>query len=90
MKKIVFLIALFLFSTQLYAKKRTIIVVDKKTQEELIAAKITVNDTTYYTDFNGVIVIDVPDNSNIIVEYPSYESKEVVVDESQVIELNSK
>jgi hypothetical protein len=90
MKKILLLIFL-LTSIFAYAEKRTIIVVDKKTQEELIGVTVHINDTTYYTDFDGVLIVDMPeDTTKIKVEYPSYQTKEIKVSESQVIEMDSE
>jgi len=88
MKKLIFLIAFVLLTFASIAEKKTIIVVDKDTQEELIAATVTVNDSTYYTDFDGVLVVDTP--AKIKVEYPSYESLELEISDSQIVELESK
>jgi hypothetical protein len=88
MKKILFLIAFVLLTFASIAEKKTIIIVDKKTKEELIAASVIVNDSVLYTDFDGVVVIDTP--AKIKIEYPSYESVELEISDSQIVELKSK
>lgn len=88
MKKIMILFTLILLTITSFADKKTIIVVDKNTKEGLIGATIVVNDSTYYTDFDGVVVIDTP--AKVKIKYPSYETTEVEVSDSQIVELKSK
>lgn len=90
MKKLILVTIFMLISLLTLAEKKTIIVVDKKTQEELIGAKVIVNDSTYYTDFDGVVIVDVTNDSNIKVVHPSYETKISKLSENQVIELLTK
>ena len=65
------LMTLFFFSIQ---DDIEIKVVDKNTKEELIGAKVSFNDTTLYTDFDGKLLIktDKDKIEEIKVEYPSY------------------
>lgn len=91
MKKILFLIAFLTTTFTSFADKKTIIVVDEKTKEELIGVTVTVDDTKYYTDFDGILVVDIANDSvNIKIEYPSYETKTIKLTDSQVIEIKSK
>lgn len=89
MRKFMFTTIFILMSFLTFAEKKTFIVVDKDTEEELIAAKIIVNNTTYYTDFDGLVVIDVEDSSSLKVTYPSYETK-IIDSKSQIVKLESK
>ena len=69
-------------------------VIDKKTQEELIGVKVIIDTTTYYTDFDGILHVDLPskEHYDITVEYPAYHKKsfdDVDLD-SIIIEMEQK
>jgi hypothetical protein len=75
-------------------KEANIIIIDNKTKEELIGAKLTIDSTTYYTDFDGIIHLSLPskESYDINIEYPSYETKKLddVELKSMIIELKQK
>jgi hypothetical protein len=57
-------------------KDITITVVDHQTKEELIGAKVKINDDVYYTDLNGEINVDLDEDKtyNVTVESITYET----------------
>jgi hypothetical protein len=71
-------------------EKANFIVIDSNTKEELIGVKVTVDSTTQYTDFMGIVQFDIHETDTVTVEYPSYETTKKVVNGSCVIELKSK
>lgn len=88
--KILFILFI-LFTGTPEKKSNNIIVVDQTTKEELIGAKVIADSTTYYTDLYGNIILDSLKNKNVIVEYLSYETKTVNIDnELTIVELKSK
>ena len=90
MKKTLILLGLFIITFYSFGEKKKLMIIDNKTQEELIGVKITVDSITYYTDFDGIVEIDVSDKSTIKVEYPSYETKVLNKIETNIIKLFSK
>lgn len=91
MKKYLMIIAFVLASIISNAEKKTILVVDEKTKEELIGVSVVINDITYYTDFDGILTFDTPgDSTKVEIKYPSYKTKTIEVSDSQIVEMQSK
>ena len=96
MKKfiLIFILTLFMFSFN-SKKTKTVfgIVVNEKTQEELIGAKIKCGDSVYYSDLFGEFKFEAcPDDSILTISYPSYETTKYNIDKinSVLVELKSK
>lgn len=89
MKKILSILLLFVI-TYSFGEKKNLMIIDSKTQEELIGVKITVDSVTYYTNLDGLVEINVSDKSTIKLEYPSYETKVLNKIDSNTIKLISK
>jgi hypothetical protein len=90
------ILLVFLFTLLFNApqKQANFVVVDDKTKEEIIGAKVTVDTSVYYTDFDGIVHIELPAKNeyDVTVEYPSYKTKKMEdIDlESMIIPLKSE
>jgi hypothetical protein len=65
-------------------------VYDKQTNEELCGVRVTTNNDTTYTDFNGYFEIKNIKNSQIKFELISYEKKDTIIINDKMLTINTK
>lgn len=68
---------LFVIFSHFSNKTVTITVIDNETHEELIGAKVKVNDDVYYTDLYGNVEVEIDEDEkySISIESNTYETR---------------
>jgi len=86
------LLFLIIFATTLNTSELKIsgYVYDKQTNEELCGVRVTTNNDTTYTDFDGYFEIKNPNNSKIKFELISYEKKDTIISDDNILTINIK